>query len=225
MTAGPSHTDVAAYVLGVLDEPDTEAFELHLLDCPRCQDELRELQELPDLLDQVRDVRHTLPLHTDSRILPGLLERVARSRRRYVFHLTAAAAAVLLVVVPVVVLLFRPGGDAPRPTVAVAETLTGRNPATGANATITLEPTSWGTQVGLRLAGVTGPERCQLYAISRSTNERWVVAGWQVMPPGYGVPAAPDPLLLTGGTALAMQDIARFEIETDTGRRVVDVPS
>ncbi|HEX4817526.1 MAG TPA: zf-HC2 domain-containing protein [Nonomuraea sp.] len=48
------HDEVAAYVLGVLDEEEHEAFERHLDTCERCQAELAELAELPDQLDELR---------------------------------------------------------------------------------------------------------------------------------------------------------------------------
>ena len=54
MTSPADHVDVAAYVLGALDDADSAAFERHLAGCPRCQAELDELSGLPALLDQVK---------------------------------------------------------------------------------------------------------------------------------------------------------------------------
>lgn len=54
MTSPTDHVDVAAYVLGALDDSDNAGFERHLATCPRCQAELDELSGLPSLLDQVR---------------------------------------------------------------------------------------------------------------------------------------------------------------------------
>jgi hypothetical protein len=54
MTSPTDHVDVAAYVLGALDQSDNAGFERHLSTCPRCQAELDELSGLPSLLDQVR---------------------------------------------------------------------------------------------------------------------------------------------------------------------------
>lgn len=54
MSTPPDHSDVGAYLLGVLNEADTVAFEEHLTHCARCQDELQELLDLPDLLDSAR---------------------------------------------------------------------------------------------------------------------------------------------------------------------------
>lgn len=44
MTATPKrHQDVAAYVLGVLEGADSDAFEAHLACCPRCTEEAEQL--------------------------------------------------------------------------------------------------------------------------------------------------------------------------------------
>ncbi|WP_084962090.1 zf-HC2 domain-containing protein [Thermoactinospora rubra] len=48
------HEEVAAYVLGVLDEEDLEAFERHLDGCARCQQELKDLAEVPGALDELK---------------------------------------------------------------------------------------------------------------------------------------------------------------------------
>ncbi|MEW9547141.1 zf-HC2 domain-containing protein [Nonomuraea sp. NPDC050783] len=49
------HDGVAAYVLGVLDEEEHEAFERHLDGCEQCQRELVEFAELPDQLDELKN--------------------------------------------------------------------------------------------------------------------------------------------------------------------------
>ncbi|GAA1734073.1 zf-HC2 domain-containing protein [Nonomuraea wenchangensis] len=48
------HDEVAAYVLGVLDEEEHEAFERHLDECEQCRRELVELVELPEQLDELK---------------------------------------------------------------------------------------------------------------------------------------------------------------------------
>lgn len=47
-----SHSDVAAYVLGVLDEGAELAFNDHLTVCVRCRRELVEFQTIPRVLTQ-----------------------------------------------------------------------------------------------------------------------------------------------------------------------------
>jgi RNA polymerase sigma-70 factor (ECF subfamily) len=48
------HEEVAAYVLGVLDEDEVEAFERHLETCESCQQEIKELAEVPGQLDELK---------------------------------------------------------------------------------------------------------------------------------------------------------------------------
>jgi len=48
------HEGVAAYVLGVLDDEEHEAFERHLDTCLACQAELVELAEVPERLDELK---------------------------------------------------------------------------------------------------------------------------------------------------------------------------
>jgi hypothetical protein len=126
-----SHSDIAAYVLGLLDDRDNEAFEEHLFDCQRCQLELVDLQIVPDTLDQIRAAqqgakpvapaprkpmalaprRPPVPAQktpVDARppasSLQALLARTvqARKRNRRVAILAAAAAVGLIVTGPVV---------------------------------------------------------------------------------------------------------------------------
>ncbi|MFI6918742.1 zf-HC2 domain-containing protein [Nonomuraea spiralis] len=53
------HDGVAAFVLGVLDEEEHEAFERHLDTCEHCQAELLDLAELPDQLDDLKHAPST----------------------------------------------------------------------------------------------------------------------------------------------------------------------
>lgn len=55
------HPEVAAYVLGVLDDEEHEAFERHLDGCGRCRRELVELAEVPEALAELR----SHPSHVD----------------------------------------------------------------------------------------------------------------------------------------------------------------
>ncbi|NUR85534.1 MAG: zf-HC2 domain-containing protein [Nonomuraea sp.] len=58
------HEEVAAYVLGVLDEQDHEAFERHLDTCADCRARLKELAEVPEALDELK---HSPQASEDSR--------------------------------------------------------------------------------------------------------------------------------------------------------------
>ncbi|QRP43982.1 zf-HC2 domain-containing protein [Amycolatopsis sp. FDAARGOS 1241] len=246
--AGSAHTDLAAYVLGVLDEADNTRFEQHLLDCPHCQLDLVELYQLPDVLDLVKKnwpdppvpVTPGRTLAPGPRVLRALMAEatVKRKRRRRVGLLAAAAAAALVVAGPLVTLAVRPA-DAAGPSVSLAAPTSvppappsslsapggGKSAGQGAAALaahVTVTPEEWGSAVELELTGVAGPVSCQLLAISRAGDIR-TVTGWSVPAKGYGVPGSPDPLRVTGGTSLPADQITRFEVRADDGSLLVVV--
>lgn len=294
----PPHVEVAAYILGVLNKEDSEAFDRHLLDCASCQDELRDMYELPDALDVIkrgmkgmvngaaRDTvngagpafglngatravngsshngappshngassspdgvakdlwsphqrpRPTVPSHRRSAPEPRLDAlrddlAAARARRRRAMLLGVAAAVVIGATGAVTTQVLWPSG--PSSNVAAGSSPTGvtgtdvregTSPDTGVSGRVGLVPKGWGTEVAFQLSGVRGPERCSLIAVSRS-GDTDVVSGWQIAPgQGYGVPGHPDPLRLTGGTALARTDIVRFEVRREDGARLLEIP-
>ncbi|PXY28179.1 zf-HC2 domain-containing protein [Prauserella muralis] len=281
MSGGPTHTDVAAYVLGVLDDADNALFEAHLLDCPHCQLDLLELQDLPGVLDRVRQTWPNPPLPAPrAPVLHQLLDATAEARRkgRRTAKLVAAAAVLLIIAGPLVTLAVLasaspgtpyagvapppaattqappatsgpesssgpPEGAAPPPSTAPSSpspTVKGghvepggppedrRDPhllsqgSAAVAAKVSVKRREWGSRVDLQLEGVTGPLRCQLLAV---TNEgtAWVVVGWAVPAKGYGVPASPKPLRLSGGTALSPEEIDHFEIRSDDGALLTSV--
>ncbi|PRX51297.1 putative zinc finger protein [Prauserella shujinwangii] len=233
--AGAAHTDVAAYVLGVLDDAENAAFEAHLLDCPHCQLDLLELYELPDVLDRIRQRWPEPPApEPGPRVLEGLLGEVAatRRRRRRIARVAGVAAALLVLAGPLVTLAVSapdPGVPLPRAEAPVASVAGTSVPPPGevdlfrpteadaaASAEVAVRATEWGSAVELRLGGVTGPLRCVLVAIERDGTTH-VAAGWTVPEEGYGVPGSPEPLRIVGGAGLTPAQIARFEVRTDTG--------
>jgi predicted anti-sigma-YlaC factor YlaD len=235
------HVDVAAYVLGILDEPDDAAFTQHFARCPRCRAEFRELSDLPRLLDQLKpeDEEPAEPVAAP----PG-------RQRRPMLWLAAAAAVALLVTVPIVV--WQSGGEpttvagptvtvtAPRaaepsttspkgstpstPTVAGARTMSGSNPDNGVSASITVQPESWGTSVTMELRGITGPLQCRLTAVSK-TGDAQVVTSWWVPTTGFGVPGVSEPLWVQGGVGIEDEDIERFVVSPAEGPDLLWVPA
>ncbi|RSM38010.1 zf-HC2 domain-containing protein [Amycolatopsis balhimycina DSM 5908] len=121
--AGSAHTDVAAYVLGVLSEAENAQFEAHLMNCPHCQLDLIELYQLPDVLDLVKRSWPEPPMPAPSprtlspgpRVLRGLMEEAAvkRRRRKRVGLLAGAAAAAAVIAGPLVTLAVRPADAVP----------------------------------------------------------------------------------------------------------------
>jgi putative zinc finger protein len=227
------HTDVAAYALGLLEEPERSAFAAHLEDCPRCTRELTQLAGMRELLAQVEPADlDDLDDLDDTADLPVELEARRRGRRRMDRIAVAAAAAALLLAGVFVGAVVSDSGEGATgdhvhgpaaELLLYGERFAGADPTTGVTGVVGIEPRGFGTHVALELRGVHGPQRCSLTVVSR-TGVRETAATWGVPDQGYGVPEAPNPLLIHGATSIAPDDIARFEITT-AERTLLTVPA
>lgn len=206
------HRDAGAYALGVLDAADTFRFDDHLVDCPRCRALVAELHPTAQQLaayDRLTP-RHVEPLAAPG---PGLADRVVAEagrlhragRRRW---LCTVAAGVVLVFAPPAAALLNTGGPAP-------EQITARDGRTGVSATLTTRDRDWGTDVGLRVRDPEGSHVCELVAVGTDGSETTVTT-WKVP---AGRPSAE--LSTRGGAALSREDIARYEVRTTDGRRLL----
>ncbi|MEU4407627.1 zf-HC2 domain-containing protein [Streptosporangium sp. NPDC023963] len=239
MTSQVEHTDVGAYALGILEEPDRTAFSNHLAACPSCTAELQELSGVAGALAGVgpledeRDDADTGD-RGPAEVVNLLRRRKAADRRaRRGTFVIGAAAAVTLVAggiaagtsisgekggsVPVGHSAHGPAEDAYRSGTPLAGT-----GASGVTGGLVLETKGWGTHAALELRGVKGPLECELVAVSR-TGERRVVTGWAVPERGYGVPGSPEPLYVHGGVAWGPAGIDRFEVRTTGGDTLLTV--
>lgn len=151
--AGSAHTDVAAYVLGVLSEAESTQFEAHLMNCPHCQLDLIELYQLPDVLDLVKRSWPEPPMPAPGprtlapgpRVLRGLMEEAAvkRRRRKRIGLLAGAAAAAAVIAGPLVTLAVQPA-DAVPPASLAAPSGKQPPPATSVLATSVPPPSTGG---------------------------------------------------------------------------------
>ena len=82
---------------------------------------------------------------------------------------------------------------------------------------------TWGTQLTLDLSKLHGPLSCDLVAVSRS-GEKQVALSWMVPVPGYGVPGHPAHLVVEGGTAIAMKNLSRVDIDVVDGPTLLSIP-
>lgn len=240
MTPPTNHIDVAAYVLGVLDEDEVDAFENHLAQCRRCALDLRDFAELPDLIDEANAnglLRTGTGERPDGRSVRAMLDSVSehRARKRRTTVLLAAAAAVLLVVLTAVVsvtvaaptdqVATSPSSVPDQTNVAkgapdATGTLVRTDPGTGVSAELAATPQQWGMSLDLEVEGAKGPTRCELVAKSR-TGETLVLGSWLV-----AATPAREPTRLQTAVGLRWHEIAEFTVrDTKTGATLLRLPT
>ncbi|MFI6034801.1 zf-HC2 domain-containing protein [Streptomyces sp. NPDC051315] len=206
------HRDVGAYALGVLDEAEAFRFEDHLMECPRCA---AEVTEFGPTTRQLMLYRRATPrtVHPFAgpgpRLLDRLLGEVAGRRRAAKRRLLFALAASVVVALagPAVALRAADGGEE---TVRVTAT----DERSGVWAQVTIEDEVYGSQVELRVKDAAGPRACHLVVVGRDGSEQ-TVTSWNV--PHHDA----RPNTMKGGSALHPDEIARYEVRTKEGERLV----
>ncbi|MEU6848230.1 zf-HC2 domain-containing protein [Streptomyces sp. NPDC046716] len=249
--SGDVHETVAAYALGVLDDAEATAFEVHLAGCERCARQLEEFAGMGPMLAALADVPpgratpvvgESLAARPSPRLAETLVGEVARGRarkRRRGLYLVAAAAA-LIVGGPLTVLASTgDGGDGGKAVTAhsagpaedafqhISDKVEATDPTTNVSATVGMEKKAWGTHTVLELKNVKGPLTCSLVAVGKN-GERETVTTWAVPKWGYGIAdsaheSAKYPLYVHGGAAFTRDQIDHFEVETLDGRQLVEV--
>ncbi|MFD9029285.1 zf-HC2 domain-containing protein [Streptomyces parvulus] len=209
------HRDVGAYALGVLDEAEAFRFEDHLMECPRCATQVTEFGPAARQLMLYRRATPRL-VHPMNRPGPRLLDRLLsevaarhRAGRRRVLY--AVAAAVVCAVAAPGAVLYASRGEPAVPLSATDE-------RSGVWARITAEDEVWGTDVVLEVKDGSGPRPCRLVAVGRDGTEQ-TITSWNV--PGHDGGAG----TMRGGAALHPDQIARYEVRTAHGERLVTLPA
>jgi Putative zinc-finger len=219
--------------------PEGQADPAHLPDPADLPDhaDLPDPAHLPDPADAggTVEVDERADIEPDATIVRLRRRREPAATRLRGDQLLAAAAAIVLLVGGVLVGSWISGGqDAPGATpdsvhrpagelLLTGDRYSASDQATGTTGVIGVESRGWGTHLALELRGVRGPLACQLIAVSR-TGERQVAMSWKVPREGYGVPGAPDPLVLHGGTSMSRANVERVEIRTSDGKTILAVP-
>ncbi|GAA3154568.1 zf-HC2 domain-containing protein [Streptomyces echinatus] len=206
------HRDVGAYALGVLDEAEAFRFEDHLMECSRCA---AQVTEFGPTSRQLLLYRRATPrfVHPMAQPGPRLLDRLLgelaqrhRARRRRLLY-GLAASVVLAVAGPAIVAFAGHAGPAPRVTAAT-------DPHTGVWARVTSEDEDWGSDLRLEVKDGSGRHTCRLVAVGLDGTEQ-DVAGWTNAGDGS------RPTTAMGSTALHPDQIQRYEVRTDDGKRLV----
>jgi hypothetical protein len=225
------HTDVGAYALGILDEPDRAAFEAHLQECGRCRAELDDLQGVRSVLDDVRgdpDVAPPLP-SPGATPLPQQRPHLRPPSDRRGSWLLAAAVVVALLSLGGWALLGAVDAE-PSPSdhtpagelLLTGEQFSGTDPDTGVTGIFAVESRDWGTHVAYEVRGVRGPLECDIVAVDAAGDED-IAGSWTVPVPGYGVPGGKEPLVLHGSISIDRDELDRLEIRTAAGDVLLSV--
>lgn len=245
------HETVGAYALGILDDAEATAFEMHLATCEWCAQQLDELAGMEPMLAALADlpgsgtpaIGESLSAKPSPRLVNKLVDEVAERRaqkRRRSFYMVAAAAA-LIVGGPFVAVATNGsdgGGDSGNRVVTAANPakdlftgienkVSGNDSTTGVSATVALQEKLWGTETALELKGVKGPLKCSLIFVSKD-GERETAASWSVPKWGYGIPDAKteqarNPLYVSGGVSMAPDEVDHIEVMTFDGKKLAQV--
>lgn len=221
----------AAYVLGALSPAERHEFEEHLASCAECERAVASFAALPGLLGALPpaegfallDEGGALSDGDGSRtepapeILPALVQRVRRVRRRRLGVAIAAGLAAAAVVAAVIVV--PPLAAQPRPT---AETSLAQVVPSALSATVDFTTKEWGTRIDMTCvyggpaagSGSSGDSswRYGLYVIDASGHaER--VSSWTADP---GTTAR-----TTGSIDTALGDLRRVEVRNESSGTVL----
>ncbi|MER6070314.1 zf-HC2 domain-containing protein [Streptomyces sp. NPDC001817] len=208
------HRDVGAYALGVLDEAEAFRFEDHLMECPQCAAQVTEFGPATRQLMLYRRAtpRFVHPMaQPGPRLLDRLLGEVAHRhrarRRRFLYGL--AASVVLAVAGPGIVAFAGHAEPAAHITAAT-------DSKTGVWAEVTADDGDTGSRLLLRVKDGTGPHACRLVVVGRDGSEQ-VVGSW--MEPGHNTRT----FTALGSSTMHPDDIARYDVRTADGQRLVSV--
>jgi hypothetical protein len=216
VVSDPFEYDDAAYVLGALEPPERAAFEAHLQTCAACTTRVHEIRDVPALLADI-DADEAFAGEAIARLpdtlLPGLLRRAARQRRRqrWLIGGLASVAAACLIALAVVLWPSSPstGPSLHRPFAEV------QNSPVRADATLTSK--AWGTAIEVHCRYVSGFERSFRYEL--------VVYGKHGQPQRLGswtLPPDKD-IDFDAGTSLRTDQISKVEIALTSGRTVLQL--
>ncbi|MGW6447538.1 anti-sigma factor family protein [Lentzea sp. NPDC055074] len=241
MTTAPDHLDVAAYVLGILDADEVEAFENHLTECRRCALDLRDFAVVPDLIDEADAggmLRGTAPERPDGKSVRVMLDAVSARRKRrrwFVAQGVAAAAAGIVAVTAVVTTLVVSGKDdgtnQAAPSTTTSQTRVANNssdssmkvqredPNSGVGTKITASDEPSGTAMDIEISGMAGPGRGSLVAVGRAGRVAQVTS-WYAPEPVAGDKKT---IKLAANVAMRWHEIATFRIVDENGKTLLEV--
>ncbi|MEU4622548.1 zf-HC2 domain-containing protein [Actinoplanes sp. NPDC023801] len=192
------HRLLGGYLLGGLDETDTERLDAHLHDCAECRAELDRLSPVPEMLQRMPDARHlgggaALAVSPAARPSPQNIETLLSRMRAEKFKETrvnrvrwlAAAAVTLIAAAGVTYGIFTnnttPNEPVAQPPASVQLVNARFQPALGSRLAgeAKLTPKKWGVEVNLEVTGISGngPFLCLVRSRAGQTEQAAVWGG------------------------------------------------
>ncbi|MEU4559327.1 zf-HC2 domain-containing protein [Actinoplanes sp. NPDC023936] len=230
---GSLHRLLGGYLLGGLDEADTDRLDEHLRDCADCRAELDRLAPVPEMLQHLPDARHLsggAPLAVSPAARPspqnieGLLSRMRAEKHKEVrvnrTRWLVAAAVVLIAAAAIGYGIFT-GGRAPQgPPEALpsAELITAQfeaAPGSSLTGTAAITQKSWGVAVALDVARMSGdaPFLCVVRNKAGATEQ---AAVWGDTPDGKAK--------VSGASSFPVDDVDAILITDKSGKLIGTAP-
>jgi hypothetical protein len=211
---------LGGFVLNALTPHEARDVRVHLAMCPACRREYEELFAVAPLLGMVARADAEAALvgpgpqpPTEPRRPRSHATGSRRARRRGPRAILLLSSAVALAVVVGTAVAGWPAGGGGH--TATARVVSATDRVTGVGASVTSEPASWGSKLTLALHHAPPGTSCSLVAVGWQ-GQREVAARWSAK---YG-----GDLTIPGAVAMSPPDIARFDVESSDGRRLVSVP-
>ena len=215
---------LGGYLLGGLDEVDTDRLDAHLRDCDDCRTELDRLAAVPELLKRLPEAQRAAGTVTtappviaigtrpSAERIEGLLHRMRaeRSRSRRIASVRWLAAAAVVVIAAVIgfgAINADRGGRQPQvlPSPELVTAQFESAAGSGLSGEAVLTPKTWGVSVALdvsRLEG-DGPFVCQ---VRNTSGEIEQAAVWGPTPTGSAKVIGASSIQLANVSAIAIAD-------------------
>jgi Putative zinc-finger len=221
---------LGGYLLGGLDEGDTDRLDAHLLDCDECRSELDRLAPVPELLQRLPEAQREngepgpIALVVSAKPSPERIEsllrkmRAERSRENRLARVRwlAAAAIVLIAAAIGVGVLTSDRSSQPTQALPSPQLVTVRFESaagSGLSGEAVLTPKLWGVSVALdvtRLQG-DGPFICQ---VRNTDGQVQQAAIWGPTPSGSAKVVGASSIKLPNVTAIAVADVSGHVLGT-----------
>jgi hypothetical protein len=213
---------LGGYLLGGLDDADTDRLDAHLLDCDRCREELDRLSPIPELLQRLPEASAgrgrggsggiAVAARPSAARIEGLLSkmRAERSRDRRVARVRwlAAAAVVLIAAVIGFGVVTSDRSQTPPQVLPSPQLITAQFESaagSGLSGEAVLTPKTWGVAVSLdvtRLQG-DGPFYCQVRNANGDVEQ---AAVWGPTPTGSAKVTGASSIQIRNVSAIAIAD-------------------